>query len=188
MPNAAPGATIETANLTVKVQGKDAAQRKDRFDAVVDHLNQGGKVDASRVTMVEDGEGEAGTIVVGDGNAQTVAAHEAGHMFGLDDEYTGGGAYGAGKKTEHTDFAAAAGHTGAMHAKSDSIMSEGSVVRPHHYVTFLDALKQVSGMPDWDYGAAKPVKEPDGMGDFPTPGADPGAPGGAAKEPETALA
>ena len=109
MPNAAPGATIETANLTVKVQGKDAAQRKDRFDAVVDHLNQGGKVDASRVTMVEDGEGEAGTIVVGDGNAQTVAAHEAGHMFGLDDEYTGGGAYGAGKKTEHTDFAAAAG-------------------------------------------------------------------------------
>ena len=188
MPNAAPGATIETANLTVKVQGKDAAQRKDRFDAVVDHLNQGGKVDASRVTMVEDGEGEAGTIVVGDGNAQTVAAHEAGHMFGLDDEYTGGGAYGAGKKTEHTDFAAAAGHTGAMHAKSDSIMSEGGVVRPHHYVTFLDALKQVSGMPDWDYGAAKPVKEPDGMGDFPTPGADPGAPGGAAKEPETALA
>ena len=120
--------------------------------------------------MVEDGEGEAGTIVVGDGNAQTVAAHEAGHMFGLDDEYTGGGAYGAGKKTEHTDFAAAAGHTGAMHAKSDSIMSEGSLVRPHHYVTFLDALKQVSGMPDWDYGAAKPVKEPDGMGDFPGAG------------------
>ena len=104
--------------------------------------------------MVEDGgRARAGTIVVGDGNAQTVAAHEAGHMFGLDDEYTGGGAYGAGKKTEHTDFAAAAGHTGAMHAKSDSIMSEGSVVRPHHYVTFLDALKQVSGMPDWDYGA-----------------------------------
>ncbi len=43
MPNAAPGATIETANLTVKVQGKDAAQRKDRFDAVVDHLKQGGR-------------------------------------------------------------------------------------------------------------------------------------------------
>jgi len=43
----------------------------------------------------------------------------------------------------------------------------------------------VSGMPDWDYGAAKPVKEPDGMGDFNTPGTEPG---GAAKEPETALA
>ena len=37
-------------------------------------------------------------------------------------------------------------------------MSGGSNVRPHHYVTFLDALKQVSGMPDWDYGAAKPVE------------------------------
>lgn len=184
MPNAAPGSTIDAAGLTVKVKGKDAAQRKDRFDAVVDHLKQGGNVDASRVTMVEDGEGETGSIVVGDGKAQTVAAHEAGHMFGLDDEYTGDGAYAPGKKTEHTDFAAGSGHTGAMHAKSDSIMSEGSKIRPHHYVTFLDALKQVSGMPDWDFGAAKPVKEPDGMGDFPTPG----GPGGGVKEPETALA
>jgi hypothetical protein len=183
MPNAAPGATIEASTLTVKVQGKDTRQRNDRFTAVVDHLNQGGKVDAARVTMVEDGEGDAGTIVVGDGNPQTVAAHEAGHMFGLDDEYTGSGDYAPGKKTEHTDFAAGAGHTGAMHAKSDSIMSEGSVVRPHHYVTFLDALKQVSGMPDWDYGAPKPVKEPDGLGDFPVPG----TPGGGAK-PETVLA
>ena len=94
-------------------------------------------------------------------------------MFGLDDEYTGGGAYGAGKKTEHTDFAAAAGHTGAMHAKSDSIMSGGSVVRPHHYVTFLDALKQVSGMPDWDYGAAKPVEGAGRHGRLPHPGRRP---------------
>ncbi len=183
MPNAAAGATIAAAGVTVKVQGKDAAQRKERFDHVVEQFKQGGPVDASRITLVEDGEGEAGTIIIGDGNAQTVAAHEAGHMFGLDDEYTGGGAYGAGKQTEHTDFAAAAGHTGAMHAKSDSIMSEGSVVRPHHYVTFLDALKQVSGMPDWDYGPAEPVKEPDGLGDFPVPG----TPGGGEK-PETVLA
>ncbi len=71
-----------------------------------------------------------------------------------------------------------------MHAKSDSIMSEGNVVRPHHYVTFLDALKQVSGMPDWDYGAAKPVKEPRRL----ATSTRPGTPGGAAKEPETALA
>jgi hypothetical protein len=183
MPNAAPGSTIAAANLTVKVKGKDAAERKDRFDAVVDHLNQGGKVDASRVTMVEDGEGDEGLIVVGTGAAQTVAAHEAGHMFGLDDEYTGDGAYAPGKKTEHTDIAAAAGHTGAMHATSDAIMSGGKEVRPHHYVTFLDALKQVSGMPDWDYGPPKKVEEPSGMGDFPVPG----TPGGG-KEPATALA
>jgi hypothetical protein len=180
LPNAPAGATIAAAPVTVKVQGKDAADRKARFEAVVEQFKQGGPVDASRITMVEDGEGDAGFITVGDGNAQTVAAHEAGHMFGLDDEYTGTGAYAPGKKTEHTDMAAAAGHTGAMHAKSDSIMSEGSVVRPHHYVTFLDALKQVSGMPDWDYGAPKPVPEPSGMGDFPTP-----TPG---QEPATALA
>ena len=61
-----------------------------------------------------------------------------------------------------------------MHATSDSIMSEGKVVRPHHYVTFLDVLKQVSGMPDRYFGPTKPVKEPDGAGDFPTP--TPGAP------------
>lgn len=103
-------------------------------------------------------------------------------MFGLDDEYTGSGAYAPGKKTEHTEIAAATGHTGAMHATSDNIMSEGREVRPHHYVTFLDALKQVSGMPDWDYGAATPVVEPDGTGDFPVPG----MPGGG-NQPETVL-
>lgn len=183
MPNAAPGSTIAAAGLTVKVQGKDAAQRKERFDAVVEQFKQGGGVDASRLTMVEDGEGDAGHITVGTGAAQTVAAHEAGHMFGLDDEYTGSGAYAPGKKTEHTDIAAAAGHTGAMHATSDAIMSGGKEVRPHHYVTFLDALKQVSGMPGWDYGPPKKVEEPSGMGDFPVPG----TPGGG-KEPATALA
>jgi len=57
-----------------------------------------------------------------------------------------------------------------MHATSDNIMSEGKEVRPHHYVTFLDALKQVSGMPDWDYGPPQKVDEPSGMGDFPVPG------------------
>lgn len=176
MPNAAPGSTIEAAGLTVRVQGKDARQRRDRFDAVLDHLKQGGGVDSARVKFEDGGEGEGGHVTVGGGEAQTVAAHEAGHMFGLDDEYTGAGAYGAGKKTEHTDIAAAAGHTGAMHATSDNIMSEGKVVRPQHYVTFLDALKQVSAMPDWDYGPTQKVNPPSGAGDFPVPGTPGGGP------------
>ncbi len=182
MPNAAPGSTIEAAGLTVRVQGKDARQRRDRFDAVLDHLKQGGGVDPSRAKFEDGGEGEGGHVTVGTGDAQTVAAHESGHMFGLDDEYTGAGAYGAGKKTEHTDIAAAAGHTGAMHATSDNIMSEGNVVRPQHYVTFLDALKQVTAMADWDYGATQKVDPPSGVGDFPVPG----TPGGGA-DPGTAV-
>ena len=169
MPNPKAGATVETAGLTVSVQGKDDQQRKDRFDAVLDHLKQGGGMDPARVKFVDGGEGDNGTITVGDGKAQTVVAHESGHMFGLDDEYTGKGAYAPGKKTEHTGMADKAGLTGTMHAKSDSIMSEGANVRPQHYITFLDALKFVSGMDEWDFGAKQVVQPPSGMGDFPTP-------------------
>jgi hypothetical protein len=169
MPNPKPGTTVEIAGLTVRVQGKDDRQRNDRYCAVLDHLKQGGGVDPARVKFEDGGEGDSGHITVGDGKAQTVVAHESGHMFGLDDEYTGTGAYAPGKKTEHTDLAAGAGQAGAMHAKSDSIMSEGSKVRPQHYVTFLDALKVVSGMNEWDFGPKRPVKEPSGAGDYPTP-------------------
>ena len=182
MPNAAPGSTIEAAGLTVRVQGKDDRQRRDRFDAVLDHLKQGGGMDASRVKFEDGGTGDGGHVTVGTGAAQTVAAHEAGHMFGLDDEYTGAGDYNAGKKTEHTDIAAAAGHTGAMHAKSDAIMSGGKEVKPHHYVTFLDALKQVSAMQEWDYGPAQKVNPPSGVGDFPVPGTP-----GVGNAPDTVL-
>jgi hypothetical protein len=174
MPNPKPGTTIEIAGLTVKVQGHDDQQRKDRFDAVLDHLKQGGKIDPSRVTFISDGEGDTGHITVGDGKPQTVVAHESGHMFGLDDEYTGGGAYQPGKPTEHTKLAASEGMAGAMHAKSDSIMSEGSKVRPQHYTTFLDALKLVSGMNEWDFGAKQPVKPPSAAGDYEPPPTTPG--------------
>ena len=170
IPNAKPGATIAASNVSVKVQGKDPEQRQARFDTICSLLNQSAGFDASRATLVEDGEGDGAHITIGTGEAQTVAAHEAGHMFGLDDEYTGEGAYAPGKPTEHTDIAAAAGHTGAMHARSDSIMSGGKEVGPQHYVTFLDALKKVSGMSEWGQGAKRPVKPPSAMGDFPVPG------------------
>ncbi len=108
------------------------------------------------------------------GARQTVAAHEAGHMFGLDDEYTGAGAYGPGKKTEHTDFAAKEGFTGAMHATSDAIMSGGKEVGQHHYVTLIDALRKVSGMKEWAFGRRRPSRPPTReLGDYPEP--DPNA-------------
>ena len=58
-------------------------------------------------------------------------------------------------------------------------------VRPHHYVTFLDALKAVTGMDEWEYGKPRAVWDPAKIGDFPL-----GGPGGTAPTtpPDTRLA
>jgi hypothetical protein len=153
MPNPKADATIDAPGLTVTVKGADDAARKARFDAIKAILTGKGMA-ATRIAFVDGGAGDGAEVVVGTGAAQTSVAHESGHMFGLDDEYIGStAAYGAGKKTEHTDFVEkTTGLKGAMHAKSDSIMSEGRIVRPHHYATFLDALRVVSGIQEWDYG------------------------------------
>ena len=159
MPNAPKGSTVGVADLTVSPQGKDATERKARFDAIAKIL-KGAGMQSARIKFLAGGIGDTTDLIIGGGAAQTVVAHESGHMFGLDDEYTGAGAYAPGKKTEHTDFAAKVGEKGVLHAKSDSIMSEGSVVRRQHYVTFLDALKVVSGIEEWTFGTAKKVTAP----------------------------
>jgi hypothetical protein len=51
-------------------------------------------------------------------------------------------------------------------------MGSGTNVRPHHDVTFLDALKVVTAMDEWEYGKSRLVVDP-GKGDFPQ-----GGPGG----------
>lgn len=183
MPNAKPGGNVPVSKLTIKVQGKDEARRKARFTAVTAHLKAAAGFDITRATLVEDGEGDRAHITIGTGRPQTVAAHESGHMFGLDDEYTGSGAYAAGKETEHTKVAADAGYSGVQHGTSDTIMSMGKEVGPQHYVTFLDALKKVSGMTDWAIGPKRAVKPPSGAGDYPVPG----TPGGGSPAP-TAVA
>jgi hypothetical protein len=172
MPNAKKGATVSPSDLTVSPQGKDAAERKARFDAIAKVLTDAG-MQAGRIKFLAGGEGDLTDLIVGSGAPQTVVAHESGHMFGLDDEYTGSGAYAAGKTTEHTDFAAKAGERGVLHAKSDSIMSEGSIVRRQHYVTFLDALKVVSGIEEWDFGRAREVNPPSPYEDAPIPTSEP---------------
>jgi hypothetical protein len=172
-PNAPAGATIPANDLTLKISGADDAARQARFAAARDALVAAG-VDAARIKFEAAGTGDAGSVVIGDGKVQTASAHEMGHMFGLDDEYTGG-TYAPGSKTEHTDFADKAGFKGAQHTRSDSIMGSGTNVRPHHYVTFLDALKVVSGMDEWEYGKPRLVIDPSKVGDFPQ-----GGPGGTA--------
>jgi outer membrane protein OmpA-like peptidoglycan-associated protein len=109
------------------------------------------------------------------GQGQNIAAHEFGHMIGLGDEYastpqrdsagnivtdangdpvtrgvisgTGGD---VGDATTHDALARDMGlSTGAVFENNDNIMSLGSTVRPQHYATFMQALRTVTSINDW---------------------------------------
>ena len=64
-------------------------------------------------------------------------------------------------------------------------MSLGAAVKPQHYMTFLEALKDVSGMADWALGPATGVLPP-GV-DGPLPSRAQGTPGSPPAEPATAV-
>jgi outer membrane protein OmpA-like peptidoglycan-associated protein len=86
---------------------------------------------------------------------QNVAAHEAGHMFGLGDEYIdetpSGGAvpkFLGDKPTHYGDVEALVGTDAANEGlvqNSASMMSTGGTVQKGHYVYFLQALNQMTG-------------------------------------------
>ena len=106
--------------------------------------------------------------------AQQTVLHEFGHMFGLADEYVDG-ARTPGAATGHSKAVAdlMPGQAPVVAADNDNIMSLGTTVQPHHYVTFLEALSSVSSTAatDWKTTPA-PVIKPGTKGDFPTPGPD----------------
>jgi outer membrane protein OmpA-like peptidoglycan-associated protein len=132
-------------------------------------------------TVVPLGEAGAGPtpewrrvdITVGDFEAdQTTVAHEFGHMFGLDDEYptADGGTRDVGTAVGHSPLAERLipGQQPILAHHSDNIMSNGEVVRPHHYVTFLEVLgKMTDTEGTWDIRPA--VSAP---GDFTAPAPD----------------
>jgi hypothetical protein len=175
------GADIEGTNapITVSVYGEGADEEKlarERYDHLVSELSTRG-FDTSRMSFRFGGNGNSGVLRVGSGVAQVVAAHEAGHMFGLGDEYAtdpgsgiGGTGGTAGSDTSHNDAAQAAGLPGSVHENNDNIMSWGNAVRPQHYVTFLEALQDVTDVDEWALGGARPVMPP-GPVDGPLPGA-----------------
>lgn len=86
---------------------------------------------------------------------QNVAAHEAGHMFGLGDEYVDEeppqnvtSKFEADPARHDADVRAAMGDEAAeetMVADSGSMMSSGSEVKRGHYVYFLNALNSATG-------------------------------------------
>ena len=142
---------------------------------------------ATKCDFHYDGVGDAGRMVVGSGAQQAVAAHEAGHMFGLQDEYTApfsGTGVARGTATD-PGLGRAQGLPGAVAENTDSIMSVGNAVKPQHYATFLEALKHVTGLSDWAIGAPTGVAPPGVDGPINPRSVPGGAPPG---EPATAMA
>jgi outer membrane protein OmpA-like peptidoglycan-associated protein len=146
--------------------------------------------------LVDSSEGETGAteaaewrrvdIIVGSGESQVVAAHEFGHMIGLDDEYVstnatlpGGQRAGLitgtgnppGTPVAHNDVnnnrLGDEQIDGAVAENNDNIMSLGNTVRPQHYSTFHNALQIVTGK-QWRYGGEGDA--PDIIPGTPTPG------------------
>lgn len=135
-------------------EGSDAHNQslsEDRAREVSNALVRGGVKSQPTVR----GEGERGAtedpswrrvdIDIGSFRAQqTTVLHEFGHIFGLGDEYPSadGGSREVGTAVAHSqlanDLGLAADPVVAHH--SDSIMSNGEVVEPHHYATFLEVL------------------------------------------------
>ncbi|BAZ30215.1 OmpA/MotB domain-containing protein [Cylindrospermum sp. NIES-4074] len=101
-------------------------------------------------------------LIVGSGEGQLVAAHEFGHVFGLEDEYAssnenpGGTIDGTGSAVGtavgHDQMARNIGTSGAIAENNDSIMSLGNTIRGEHYATFGWSLEQVTGVTEWKVG------------------------------------
>jgi outer membrane protein OmpA-like peptidoglycan-associated protein len=94
-----------------------------------------------------------------DGATQNVAAHEAGHMFGLGDEYedteatddAGRGRFTGDAPRHDADVQQALGPDAPPNLEvrnSESMMAVGSNVGPEHYTPFILQLESLTGL-DW---------------------------------------
>jgi hypothetical protein len=175
-----------TIHARVQGSGPDPeANATQRFATVTAGLAAGGMTTAPQYEYA--GTGEQVTLVVGSGLQQVIAAHEAGHMFGLGDEYTlpiTGTGKARGTAID-ANLGPDQGLPGAVAENSDSIMSVGNAVKPQHYATFLEALKHVTGMSEWAFGPPNAVLPPGVDGPLPQ---RPRAPGEPQPEPATAVA
>jgi hypothetical protein len=140
-----------------KKLGTERAENAERYvEAAMAWKPQGqargaGEQDATDEARFQRVDVEVVNLEGGEGTVrQNTAAHEAGHMFGLDDEYEDKEVHRlTGDKPEHFgDVEAELGTDAAndlLAGDSGSMMSVGSRVEPGHYVPFLKALEQVTG-------------------------------------------
>lgn len=100
---------------------------------------------------------------------QTTLRHEFGHMLGVGDEYTEG-ARTRGAEVTHTKLVARTMPSEApvRAANDERAMAFGDIVWPHHYVTFVDALVQMTHVREW--GLQSPERPRTAPGDFPRGG------------------
>jgi outer membrane protein OmpA-like peptidoglycan-associated protein len=150
---------------TTTVEGKTLANAATRIRSVTG---------AGTTGATESPDWRRVDIVVAGGQGQNTAAHEFGHMIGLGDEYattpkhdshgnpvtdptgrhisrgliTGTGGE-VGDATTHNDLSQRMGLGGSVAENNDSMMSLGNTIRPQHYATFMQALRNVTGMTEW---------------------------------------
>jgi outer membrane protein OmpA-like peptidoglycan-associated protein len=177
---------------TTEKPGEEQALSEERALAVSNAILAGGPPHRQPTAT---GVGSAGAtdemmwqrtdISVGDFQSeQRTVAHEFGHIIGLDDEYPTGDpvqpadptkppvptARPVGAAPDHAKLVQdlMPGQKPVMAHHSDNIMSNGELVRPHHYVTFLEALTLMTGQKSWDVKPG-PGQGGRGPGDFPLP-------------------
>jgi hypothetical protein len=94
------------------------------------------------------GRMEVNESVVEDRGGAT-AVHEAGHVLGLGDEYAEGAPEGKG--ADHSGLVEAEFGHKVIRGKGDpdSIMANGVKILPEHGVTFLEAIRDITGMQEW---------------------------------------
>jgi len=87
--------------------------------------------------------------------SQTVAFHEAGHMLGLGDEYSD--SKNEDKPVAHEKLVQAELGHGVPRHNDGRLMSEGDLIGPEYGVTFLEALRVITDIPQWHYHAKPPA-------------------------------
>lgn len=180
-PAAGAGTTIDitghadtTGGGTPAGDARNVEISQQRAQAVADYLREtrvsgNNLINAAARIQTTSGTGSTGEtdaassrrvdIVFAGGFGQNVAAHEFGHMLGLDDQYAvdpagvqgvvagTGGAVGTGNADDARSVAVGTGRS--IYENNDNMMSLGSTVRSPHYVTLMEALRTVTGSTEW---------------------------------------
>ena len=117
--------------------------------AIVEAFKTAGMANiGDRAVYKYEGPGNWADVTIGSGMKQKVIAHEAGHMFGMKDEYVDAGPSSAevGKEVD-PKLREKTGVPAKVGENSDSIMSVGGKVKTAHHAPFIEALQKRAASP-----------------------------------------